>query len=88
MDYPARVLIAFGPLRYPIKRIRITDEEPTRISVIDLATAITKKDANHAAQDVGYVKDRHPEVTQILGDIKFRGKARKFWLTVAMAGSL
>ena len=50
MDYPAHVLIAFGPIRYPIKRIRITDEEPTRISVIDLATAITKKNANHAAQ--------------------------------------
>ena len=64
-------------LGYPIKRIRITDEVPPRISVIDLATAITKKDANHAAQDVGYVKDRHPEVTQILGDFKFRGKGQK-----------
>ena len=64
-------------LGYPIKRIRTTDEVPPRISVIDLATAITKKDANHAAQDVGYVKDRHPEVTQILGDFKFRGKGQK-----------
>ena len=53
------------------------DEDPPRISVIDLATAITKKDANHAAQDVGYVKDRHPEVTQILGDFKFRKDQQK-----------
>ena len=40
-------------------------------------TAITKKDANHAAQDVGYVKERHPEVTQILGDFKFHGQGQK-----------
>ena len=47
---------------------------PPRISVIDLATAITQKDANHAAQDVAYVKERHPEVTRILGDFKFSGQ--------------
>ena len=56
-DIPTQLAALFG---YPIKRIRITDEAPPRISVIDLATAITKKDANHAAQDVGYVKERHP----------------------------
>ena len=33
----------------------------------------------HAAQDVGYVKNRHPEVTQILGDFKIRGQGRP-WL--------
>ena len=66
-DIPTQLATLLG---YPVKRIRITDEEPPRISVIDLATAITKKDANHAAQDVGYVKERHPEVTQILGDFK------------------
>ena len=45
--------------------------------MIDLAAAITKEDANHAAQEVGYVKERHPEVTQILGDFKFRGQGHK-----------
>ena len=73
-DVPTQLAALLG---YPIKRIRITDEVPPRISVIDLATAITKKDANHAAQDVGYVKERHPEVTQILGDFKFRGQGQK-----------
>ncbi len=47
-DVPTQLAALLG---YPIKRIRITDEVPPRISVIDLATAITKKDANHAAQD-------------------------------------
>ena len=60
-------------LGHPVKQIRITDEEPPRLSAIDLATAITRKDANHAAQDLGFVKERYPEVTQILGDFKFLG---------------
>ena len=60
-----------------VKQVRKTDEVPPRISVIDVVVVITGKDANHAAQDVGYVKDRHPEVTQILGDFKFRGQGQK-----------
>ena len=42
-----------------------------RISVTDLAAAITQTDANHAVQDVAYEKEAHPEVTQILGAFKF-----------------
>ena len=45
-----------------------------RVSVFSLATAITKKDANHAAQDIGFLKERHPDVTQILGDFNFHGQ--------------
>ena len=56
---------------------RITDEVPPRVSVVDLATTITGKDANHAAQDVVYAKERHPEITQILGDFKLRGWGEK-----------
>ena len=73
-DVPTQLAALLG---YHIKRIRITDEKPPRISLIDLAAAITKKDANHAAQDVGYVRDCLPEVTLILGDFDSVGKARK-----------
>ena len=73
-DIPTQLAAMFG---YTIKRIRITEEEPPRISVIDLATAIAKKEANHASQDVGYMTDRHPEITQILGDFKLRGQGEK-----------
>ena len=73
-DVPTQLAALLG---YTIKRLRITDEVPPRISVIDLATAITQKDANHAAQDVAYVKERHPEVTRILGDFKFSGQGQK-----------
>ena len=73
-DIPTQLAALFG---YPLERICITEQGPPRISVIDLANAITKKDGNHAAQDVGYVKDRHREVTQILGDFKLRGQGQK-----------
>ena len=45
--------------------------------MIDLAAAITKKDASQAAEQVAYVKKRHPEVTEIFGDFKFRGQGQK-----------
>ena len=71
---------------YSIKRIRITDEEPPRISVIDLAAAITKKDASQAAEQVAYVKKRHPEVTEIFGDFKFSGRGQKNTLVSGFRG--
>ena len=53
-DIPTQLAALFG---YSIKRIRITDEEPPRISVIDLAAAITKKNVCQAALvvDVRYL---------------------------------
>ena len=70
-DIPAQLSALLG---HSVKRIRITNEVPPRISVIDLASAITMKDANQAAEQVAYVKKRHPEVTDIFGDFKFRGR--------------
>ena len=58
-------------------RIRKTEEEPPRISVIDVATLVTGKDARKAAQDVGFMKNRYPEVAQNLGLFKFSGRAQR-----------
>ena len=44
---------------------------------IDLAAAITKKNVCQAAEQVAYVKKRHPEVTEFFGDFKFRGQRQK-----------
>ena len=52
-------------LEYEIKKFRITDEVPPRISVIDLTAAITMKNANQAAEQAAYVKKRQSEVTEI-----------------------
>jgi len=64
-------------LGYPVKRIRVTEEVPRRISVIDLLTAITRKDGNHAAEDLGFVKKKYPDVTENFGDFKFRGQGQR-----------
>ena len=54
-----------------------TGPMPAPPETIDLAAAITKKDACQAAEQVAYVKKRHPEVTEIFGDFKFRGQEQK-----------
>ena len=54
-----------------INVIRKTDETPTRISVIDVAIAITGKSVSNAARDIGFVKERYPDLAQKLGDVKF-----------------
>ena len=62
-DIPTQLATMLG---HAIKRLRITDGAPPRISVIDLVAAITTKDANQAAAQVAYVKKRHLEVTEFL----------------------
>ena len=51
-----------------------TDEPPPRISVIDVVTLVTGKDARKTARDFGFVKGRYPEVAQNLGLSKFPRK--------------
>ena len=71
-----------------IKRLRITNEKPPRISVIDLAAVITTKDANQVAEQVSYVKKRHPEVTEIFGDFKFSGQGQKNTAVTDLRGAV
>ena len=73
-DIPAQLAALLGNKSV---RIRKTDETPPRISVIDVATLVTGKHARKAAQDVGFVKERYPEVAQNLGLFKFPGKAQR-----------
>ena len=65
---PAQLAALVG---HPVKRIRITDEIPPRISVSDVATAITCKHVRNAARDVLFVQEKHPEVFQKLGHFRF-----------------
>ena len=47
---------------------------------IDLAAAITKKNVCQAAEQVAYVKKRHPEVTEIFGDFnEFKPNGSRLW---------
>ena len=45
--------------------------------MVAVSYIITGKDQNHAAQDVGFVKERRPDVTQILGDFRFPGQGQR-----------
>ena len=71
---PAQLAALLG---HPVKRIRITDETPPRISVIDVATAITGKHVRNAARDVLFVQEKHPEVFQKLSHFRFPGQGQR-----------
>ena len=74
-DIPTRLAALLG--RETVQ-LRKTDETPPRISVLEVGGAVTGKNAKKAAQDVGFVQERHPDVTQILGHVKFPdSKGRK-----------
>ena len=65
---PAQLAALLG---HPVKRIRITDEAPPRISVIDVATAITGKHVRNAARNAFFIQEKHPEVFQKLRHFRF-----------------
>ena len=52
-------------------RIRKTDEAPPRVSVVDVAVAVTGHDANYASQAVRNICDKHPDVHEKIMDVKF-----------------
>ena len=71
---PAQLAALLG---HPVKRIRTTDETPPRISVSDVATAITCKHVLNATRDVLFVQEKHPEVFQKLGHFRFPGQGQR-----------
>ena len=71
---PAQLAALLG---HPVKRIRITDETPPRISVNDVATAITCKHVRNATGDVLFVQEKHPDVFQKLRHFCFPGQGQR-----------
>ena len=67
--------------------IRRTDERPPRLSAIDVSVLVTNKDARKTAQDIGYVKERFPEVAQNLGLYKFPGRRQRETPVVNVRGA-
>ena len=58
-------------------QIRKTNDTPPWVSVIDVTVMITGKDAKTVARDLGALKDRYPEVSQNLRDLKFPGRRQR-----------
>ena len=76
-DIRPQLATLLGKREVDIGPIRRTSETPPRISVIDVATLITGKNARNAARDVGFVKARYPEVAQKLSHFNFRGQGQR-----------
>ena len=45
--------------------------------MIDVATLVTGKNVRNAARDVGFVQERHPEVSQKLSHFLFPGQGQR-----------
>ena len=72
---PAQLASLLG---HPVQRIRITDETPPRVSVVDVISAITRKSANEAAEQLRRLIERYPDVEANCFVVKFpKGKSEK-----------
>ena len=57
-----------------VKQVRKTDESPSRVSVIDVAIALTGKSHHDAAQDYRRILEQFPEVGTNCSHFRFQGK--------------
>ena len=60
-----------------VKQLRITDETPPHVSVIDVVSAITGHNGSNAALTFGRLKSEHPEVTTNCSDFRFPGQGQR-----------
>ena len=60
-----------------VKQVRKTDEQPPRVSVIDVISAILGVSGNVAAVTMGRMKAEYPEVTSGCCDFKFKGRGQR-----------
>ena len=58
-------------------QIRKTNETPPRISIIDVATAVTGKTHHDAAQDYRRLLNQYPEVGSNCSNLKFPGRGQR-----------
>ena len=57
--------------------IRKTNEQPPRISVIDVIALVTGKAARKAVNDLSFVRERYPEVAEGIGPHRFPGRRQR-----------
>ena len=60
-----------------VKQLRKTDEQPPRISIIDVAALITGKGKNQAAEDFRRRAARYPDVKANCIDVEFKDSRGK-----------
>ena len=77
-DIRAQLAALLGKPLARIGQVRKTDETPPRVSVIDVICAVMGLNGNNAAMTFARLKDEHPDLTTICGQVKFTDcKGRK-----------
>lgn len=84
-DIPAQLAALFGK---DVVQIRKTDQTPPRVSLIDVAVAITGHDANYSSQAVRQVCDQYPEVHEKIMDFKFKGRGQRNTPVIDVKGAI
>ena len=60
-----------------VTRLRKTDDNPARISVIDVAVALSGHGADYASQAVRNICENYAEVREKITDFKFPGRGQR-----------
>ena len=60
-----------------VKQVRKTEETPPRISVIDVAIALSGKSPHDAAQDYRRMLEQYPEVGANCSHFRLRAEAKR-----------
>ena len=71
-DIPTQLAALLGKKK-KVAQIRKTNETPPRISIIDVAIAVTGKTHHDAAQDYRRLLNQYPEVGTNRSHLKFPG---------------
>ena len=65
---------AFGVDAKAVKRVRTQDQ---LFSLVDVTMLVTGKDCNYAAQQIRFLRERHPEVNEKIINLKFPGRRQR-----------
>ncbi len=71
-----------------VKQVRKTHENPPRISVIDVAIAITGKSHHDATQDFRRIMEQYPEVGTNCSHFRFKGRGQRDTPIVSIRGAI
>ena len=71
---PTELARAFGVDTSAAKGVRKQDQ---MFSLIDVTMLVAGKDCNYAAQQIRFLRERHPEVNEKIINLKFSGRRQR-----------
>jgi hypothetical protein len=67
----------FLPSEECVQAIRISNETPPMVSVLDVIGTVTKQPPKHCSTIFARLEHQYPEVSSICGNFKFNGRGQK-----------